>query len=64
MRLDNQGRLVVPSILRQSAGVAGEVVVSGRLDHLVVWNRERFEKRLDDRPFTDDDFQALAERGI
>lgn len=64
MRLDQQGRLVVPSILRQSAGVAGEVVVSGRLDHLVVWNRERFEKRLDDRPFTDDDFQALAERGI
>lgn len=64
MRLDNQGRLVVPSILRQSAGVAGEVVVSGRLDHLVVWNRERFEKRLDDRPFADDDFQALAERGI
>ena len=64
LRLDNQGRLLVPSILRESAGVAGEVVVSGRLDHLVVWNRERFEKRLEDRPFTDDDFQALAERGV
>lgn len=64
MRLDNQGRLLVPAILRESAGVAGEVVVSGRLDHLVVWNRERFEKRLEDRPFTDDDFQALAERGV
>jgi MraZ protein len=64
LRLDNQGRLLVPAILRESAGVAGEVVVSGRLDHLVVWNRERFAKRLEDRPFTDDDFQALAERGV
>ena len=64
IRLDNQGRLLVPSILRESAGVAGEVVVSGRLDHLVVWNRERFEKRLEEQPFTDGDFQALAERGV
>lgn len=64
MRLDNQGRLLVPSILRESAGVAGEVVVSGRLDHLVVWNRERFERRLEAQPFSDEDFQALADRGV
>lgn len=63
-RLDGQGRLLVPPILRSTALMTGEVVVSARIDHLVVWNRERFESRLAERPFTDEDFQLLAERGI
>ncbi len=64
VRLDGQGRLLVPPILRSTAEMSGEVVVSARIDHLVVWNRERLEKRLAERPFTDEDFQLLAERGI
>ena len=36
-RLDAQGRIVLPPILRKSAGmISKEVVVSGQLDHLVV----------------------------
>jgi len=64
VKLDAQGRLVLPPILRESAGMNGEVVVSAQIDHLVVWNRERFERRLAEQPFTEDDFRALAERGI
>ena len=64
LRLDGQGRLLMPAILRDRAAMAGEVIVSAQIDHLEVWNRERFETRLADRPFTDDDFRALAERGI
>lgn len=64
VKLDAQGRLVVPQILRESAGISGEVVVSAQLDHLRVWNRERFEKRLAEQPFTEEDFRALTERGI
>jgi MraZ protein len=64
LRLDTQGRLLMPAILRERAAMAGEVVVSALIDHLEVWNRERFEKRLAEHPFTDDDFRALAERGI
>lgn len=63
-RLDGQGRLLLPPILRSTALMTGEVVVSARIDHLVVWNRERFESRLAERPFSDEDFQLLAERGI
>ncbi len=63
-RLDVQGRLLIPQILRESAGMNGDVVVSAHLDHLVVWNRERFAKRLEQQPFTDEDFQTLSERGI
>lgn len=64
LSMDGQGRLTVPQLLRERAEMAGEVVVSGRLDHLEVWNRERFDRRLVEEPFTDDDFQALAEHGI
>jgi len=64
LRLDGQGRLLLPAILRESAAMRDEVVVSGRLDHLVIWNRERFLKRLADQPFTEEDYQALAGRGI
>ena len=61
---DAQGRIVLPPILRESAGMDGEVVVSAQIDHLVVWNRERFVRRLEEQPFTDEDFAALSERGV
>lgn len=64
VRLDGHGRLLMPLILRDRAAMAGEVVVSAQIDHLELWNRERFERRLEESPFTDDDFRALAERGI
>ena len=46
VRLDVQGRILVPQILRESASMNGDVVVSGQLNHLVVWNHERFVSRL------------------
>ncbi len=60
VRLDVQGRILLPQILRESAGMNGDVVVTGQLDHLVVWNRERFVSRLDEQPFTEDDYRALT----
>lgn len=64
LSLDKQGRLVMPQILRETADISGEVVVSGRLDHLEVWNRERFDQRLLEEPFTNEDFANLADLGI
>lgn len=64
LRLDVQGRIVIPQILRESAGMNGDVVVSAQLDHLVIWNRDRFLARLEEQPFTEEDYRALAERGI
>jgi MraZ protein len=64
LRLDSQGRVLIPQILREQAEILGEVVVSGRIDQLEIWNRERFDRRLSEEPFTDDDFKALAEYGI
>ena len=63
-KLDGQGRVVVPPLLRESAEMIGEVVVSARLDHFEVWNKQRLQKRFTERPFTDDDFAYLSEREI
>ncbi len=64
LRLDGQGRLVVPAVLRDSAGLTGDVVVAGALDHLDIWSRDRITKKLAEDPFTDGDWQALTDRGI
>ncbi len=62
--MDAQGRVVLPQILRESAEMVGEVVVSSRLDHLEVWNHDRLKARFEERPFTDEDFGYLSDKGI
>lgn len=64
LRLDAQGRVVIPQILREHAQIVGEVIVSGRINQLEVWNRERFDQKLGAEPFTEEDFQSLASYGI
>lgn len=64
LKMDAQGRFVIPQLLRDQAEILGEVVVSSRLDHLEVWNRKRLLTRFEQHPFTDDDFAYLSERGI
>jgi len=61
---DKQGRVSIHASLRDAAAIVGEVDVFGQYDHLDVWNHQRFMKRLEDEPFTDDDALALAEYGI
>src|SRR3954454_13288572 len=63
VRLDVQGRILVPQILRESASINGDVVVSGQLNHLVVWSHERFVARMSEQPFTNEDFRALIAQG-
>ena len=63
-RLDSQGRVNVPALLRDSAAMSGEVVVSGRLDHFEVWNHERLQARFKKEPFLEEEFQYLSERGV
>ncbi|MEZ5319384.1 MAG: hypothetical protein R2752_18430 [Vicinamibacterales bacterium] len=59
--MDGQARVLIPQLLRESADMAGEVVVLGQRDYLEVWNHERFYAKLQREPFTDDDYRALAE---
>ncbi len=57
--VDNQGRVLVPVLLREAVGVDGEVVVSGRGKFLGVVARDRARLELA-RAFTAEELQALA----
>jgi len=45
--LDRQGRLLVPSSLRQDSGINGDLVIVGQLDRIEVWDRSQWEKAMD-----------------
>lgn len=62
--LDNQGRIVIPALLRDSASIVGDVRVFGRIDYLDVWNDERFAQKLQREAWTDEDGLRLSEFGI
>jgi hypothetical protein len=40
------------------------VAVLGYLQYLEVWELDKFKARIDNQPFTDEDFESLAEIGI
>ncbi len=62
--LDAQGRVLVPQVLRDVAGISDDVVVLGNQDHLIVWNEQRIQKRLSDTPLTAEDFKELELHGV
>ena len=64
VEIDNQGRLLIPQLLRESADVKGEVLVFGNLTYLEVRNAELFRKHHEDNPITPEDEKTLADLGI
>ncbi len=58
--MDPQGRILIPSPLREDAKIEGDVTVLGRTDHLEVWNNEMVRKSLAENPMTDEDRRELG----
>jgi MraZ protein len=42
--MDKQGRILVPPSLRTHARLEKDVVIAGGIKHFELWNRDRFEK--------------------
>lgn len=42
---DSQGRFVIPQVLREYAGILGEVVVAGLGDKLEIWDKRAWNER-------------------
>jgi len=64
VEMDGQGRLLVPSLLRDSAEIKGEVAVVGHLTYLEVQSITKYKKEIQDNPFTAEDEKTLDELGI
>ncbi|MGD0891208.1 MAG: division/cell wall cluster transcriptional repressor MraZ [Terracidiphilus sp.] len=60
VEIDNQARVLLPQILRDSAKLDAEVTVFGKLLYLEVKNREMFEKNLPAMEMTAEDRKAMA----
>jgi MraZ protein len=62
--MDKQGRILIPATLRDSATIHGELRVLGKIDHLDIWNEQRFAKRMSEEQITEQDLLQLADLGV
>jgi MraZ protein len=62
-RADAQGRVLIPALLRESAGMQGEVAVIGHVEYLEVWSHERLREPMA-QPFPDEEMDTLDGLGI
>ncbi len=61
VEMDDQGRILIPALLREMVDVGGEVVVSGRINHLALTRRDRAASFLQQPSLTDEELEELAE---
>ena len=58
IELDASGRLLIPKDLYSFAGISKEVVVASAVNIIEIWDKDRYEKAIDDAT---GDFADLAE---
>jgi len=46
VEVDKQGRMVIPSNLREFAQLAGDVLINGAIDRIELWNPALWEERV------------------
>jgi Uncharacterized protein conserved in bacteria len=61
VEMDDQGRILIPALLREMVDVGGEVVVSGRINHLAVTRRDRAASMLQQASLTEEELEELAQ---
>src|SRR5512140_338484 len=59
-RMDAQGRLLVPSLLRETSGISGDALVLGQIDFLRLVDRAKHLKSLKASTITDEDYDELS----
>ena len=57
---DKQGRILIPTQLREAAEIKGDVAVLGNLSYLTVWNNDRYLAEIQNNPLTSEDLNALG----
>jgi len=64
VRMDDQGRLLIPQLLRDAASLVGDVAVMGIEKRLVVANDARLRAQITEHPATDEDIESLGVVGL
>lgn len=58
--IDPKGRILIPSDLRVSSQLRDEVLILGKVDYMVIWNRDIFAKQFVAGTFSDEKLQKVA----
>jgi MraZ protein len=45
---DKIGRVVLPSVLKNSVGIGGEIVIAGVLNKIEIWPKDKYDAHLND----------------
>jgi MraZ protein len=62
--LDNQGRILVPAVLREAAGMRGEVKILWQSNHMIVLTADKFDESAKANQLTAEDLQHAANLGV
>lgn len=62
--MDPQGRVLIPSMIRDKAQLKDQAIVLGQKDHLEIWNMEKFQQTMDADPITTEDQDYYATLGL
>ena len=63
VEVDKQGRILIPTVLRDYAELDKDVVLAGAIDKIEVWDKTRWEKQSDEGDI-DDIAERLADLGL
>jgi transcriptional regulator MraZ len=58
---DAQGRITIPKRFIEAAGLGSEILFTGVMQHIEIWNPERFEKFIKESPSMEDIAEDLSE---
>jgi MraZ protein len=64
VELDKQGRVLLPPVLREYAGLHKDVVLAGVLNHVEIWDKERWQENTYDEDEMDEIAEHMAELGF
>ena len=64
VELDKQGRVLVPPVLRQFAGLENDIVVIGAGERMEIWNKESWDNYNNSDLMQDNTISAMIDLGI
>ena len=62
--VDEQGRVLIPAKLRESAGMKGEVTLFWQSNHIAVYSQARYDAEAEKNELTEQDYEDLSKFGI
>ena len=58
--IDPKGRILIPSALRESSKLDNELLILGKIDYLVIWNKDAFAAKYMGDSFSDEKLQKVS----